>query len=426
MKIKTSNEFINGVFTLGFGTILAQLINVIAQLLMTRLVDPSELGVYTYIISLAQLIVPIASLKLEMLIITEKSDLEAQYITDTSIILTVLVSVVYLIVLFSMKALGFSSINVVGNLIYAIPIIVLLNGIRYIFDSYNNRYKDYSLISKINILRESTISIFQIVLSVLSFGAIGLTVGYSMGPLIGLKKQSILYVANFRHRIRINVNKFIDVLKSNRSHVIYMVPGQFINTFSYTLIILFVTAHYSTLQVGLYSLTTRILTLPLVLIAMNVNKIFLKQLSEVVYYKKSTWITFKKTVFYLTITSGTIFFLIGLFAPILTSVLFGSAYYTAGNYMRIFCFMYALRFVTSSMVGTYIIFNKQQVDVVFQIVLVLMGGIISFLAKKLNLNIETYFALISFFYGLTYIINLLNMGWITKKQSKILLEELND
>ena len=93
MTDKSRNSIWRGIFVMGFGTVLAQMINVLVQPILTRIVSAETLGIYTYIVSLATMVIPVASLKMDMLIVSEKDDEQAQYITDVSLILDVIVSV---------------------------------------------------------------------------------------------------------------------------------------------------------------------------------------------------------------------------------------------------------------------------------------------------------------------------------------------
>ena len=68
-------------------TVVAQSINIIAQPILTRLISAETLGIYTFLVSLANMAIPVASLKLDMLIVSEDSDDEAQYVTDLSIVI---------------------------------------------------------------------------------------------------------------------------------------------------------------------------------------------------------------------------------------------------------------------------------------------------------------------------------------------------
>ena len=84
MRNVKSNSIWIGITHMGLGTVLAQMINIVAQPILTRIFPAETLGIYTYIISLATMIIPVASLKLDMLIVSESDDKEAQYITAVS------------------------------------------------------------------------------------------------------------------------------------------------------------------------------------------------------------------------------------------------------------------------------------------------------------------------------------------------------
>lgn len=88
-----------GILHMGLGTVLAQMINIVVQPILTRIFPTETLGIYTYLISLATMIIPVASLKLDMLIVSEPNEKEAQYITDACIIINILISLIYAIVI---------------------------------------------------------------------------------------------------------------------------------------------------------------------------------------------------------------------------------------------------------------------------------------------------------------------------------------
>ena len=144
------------------GTVLAQSINVLVQPILTRIVPAETLGIYTYLISLASMVIPVASLKLDMLIVSERSDKEAQYITDVSIMIVIFVSVVYLLIILLSNCMSQENVfNKYGLLTLFVPAIVFTSGLRFLFISYNNRYKQYQLIARIGLLREGSRAIIQ-------------------------------------------------------------------------------------------------------------------------------------------------------------------------------------------------------------------------------------------------------------------------
>ena len=131
------NSIWTGILHMGLGTILAQTINIIAQPILTRIFSAEILGIYTYLISLATMIIPVASLKLDMLIVSEPDDIEAQYITDICIVINFLIFIIYSVIIwFAYTSSNINIFNKYGMIIFVVPVIVFTNGLRFLFISY--------------------------------------------------------------------------------------------------------------------------------------------------------------------------------------------------------------------------------------------------------------------------------------------------
>ena len=98
--IGSSDNIWSGILQMGLGTVLAQLINIVVQPILTRVVSAETLGIYTYIVAMATMIIPVASLKLDMLVVSEADDGAAQYTTDVCIYINLAISAIYTIVIF--------------------------------------------------------------------------------------------------------------------------------------------------------------------------------------------------------------------------------------------------------------------------------------------------------------------------------------
>lgn len=195
-----------GILHMGLGTVLAQMINIVVQPILTRVFSAETLGIYTYLISLATMIIPVASLKLDMLIVSEPNDKEAQYITDACIIINVLISLIYAVVIIVGYQVSDNNIfNKYGMVIYIVPVLVFTNGLRFLFISYLNRYKEYKTISVIAIIREAIRAIIQVGAGFLSLGVFSLSMGYAVSPLFGLNIQMKNYIKKLKERPRLNV-----------------------------------------------------------------------------------------------------------------------------------------------------------------------------------------------------------------------------
>lgn len=198
-----------GILHMGLGTVLAQMINIVVQPILTRVFPAETLGIYTYLISLATMIIPVASLKLDMLIVSEPNEKEAQYITDACIIINILISLIYaIVIIFGYQVSDNNIFNKYGIIIYVVPVLVFTNGLRFLFISYLNRYKKYKTISIIAIIREAIRAVIQVGAGFLSLGVFSLSMGYAVSPLFGLNIQMRNYLKELKERPRINLKKF--------------------------------------------------------------------------------------------------------------------------------------------------------------------------------------------------------------------------
>ncbi|USK63481.1 lipopolysaccharide biosynthesis protein [Peribacillus frigoritolerans] len=415
----------SGIISLGLGTIIAQSITILIQPILTRLITPEELGIYTFIISMATLIIPVAALKLEMLIVIEENDENAELLTDVGIIAVIFTTLIYTLFILVMLCIGNNSFEEIGLYSLLIPFIVLTNGLRFIFISHNNREKKYSLIARISVLRELTMGIMQVLSGILGGGAGGQTLGYGLSPIFGLRIQAKEYIYRYKKRDKIKISQMLFFIKKNKNHIKFLVPAQFINSFSYALITLSVISLFSATEAGYYAITINVLGIPLVLITNNVSKVYLQKMGEDYRKGNSVWDTFLSVIKVMGSLSIIGFSVLTIIGPSLTKLVFGEGYIESGKYISILCFMFAFRFVASSIIGSYVIFNKQYLDTLFQTILVLSGIIIYFLSDLFNLSIYKYFELISIVYGIIYLLIIINIGYLCKRQNTNEINNIN-
>lgn len=377
---------------MGLGTVLAQMINIVVQPILTRIFPTETLGIYTYLISLATMIIPVASLKLDMLIVSEPNEKEAQYITDACIIINILISLIYAIVIIVGYQVSDNNIfNKYGIIIYVVPVLVFTNGLRFLFISYLNRYKEYKTISIIAIIREAIRAVIQVGAGFLSLGVFSLSMGYAVSPLFGLNIQMRNYLKELKERPRINLKKFKEiVLVKGKRQILFLVPAQFINSFSASLVTISITALFSAKILGYYSAGVRILDIPIVFITSNVSKVCYQRISENVANKKPVLRTLMSVIIVLSAVSIMGFGTLYVIAPRLSEIVFGQGYRVAGEYIRCLCVMYAVRLVATSFAGVYTVFKKQNFELILNILLIVSAGVSYVVCSMFNFEVITY------------------------------------
>ena len=422
--MKKKNSIWSGIIHMGLGTVLAQMINIIAQPLLTRLFPAEKLGIYTYLISLATIIIPVASLKLDMLIVSEKSDDEAQYITDSCIILNIIVSVLYAIIILIGYNISDNNIfNKYGLIIFVVPFLVFTNGIRFLFISYLNRYQEYKKISIIAIIREGIRAMIQIGAGFLSMGVFSLTMGYAVSPLFGLKIQMKNYLKKYKERTKLSFKKFKEIIfLKGKQQILFLVPAQFINSFSSSLVTISITALYSEKALGYYSAGVRILDIPIIFITSNVSKVCYQRISENVANNKPVLKTLISVIVVLSIISLTGFSILYFIAPEIAEIIFGNGYRIAGEYIRYLCVMYSIRLIATSFAGVYTVFRKQNFELFLNILLIVSAGLTYIVCKTINCEVTTYLKFINIGYTIVYILMILGYLIICNNYDKKIKE----
>ena len=405
---------------MGLGTVLAQMINIVVQPILTRIFPTETLGIYTYLISLATMIIPVASLKLDMLIVSEPNEKEAQYITDACIIINILISLIYAIVIIVGYQVSDNNIfNKYGIIIYVVPVLVFTNGLRFLFISYLNRYKEYKTISIIAIIREAIRAVIQVGAGFLSLGVFSLSMGYAVSPLFGLNIQMRNYLKELKERPRINLKKFKEiVLVKGKRQILFLVPAQFINSFSASLVTISITALFSAKILGYYSAGVRILDIPIVFITSNVSKVCYQRISENVANKKPVLRTLMSVIIVLSAVSIMGFGTLYVIAPRLSEIVFGQGYRVAGEYIRCLCVMYAVRLVATSFAGVYTVFKKQNFELILNILLIVSAGVSYVVCSMFNFEVITYLKFMNTGYTIVYLMMLLGYIVMCKNYDK--------
>ena len=409
-----------GILHMGLGTVLAQMINIVVQPILTRVFPAETLGIYTYLISLATMIIPVASLKLDTLIVSEPNEKEAQYITDACIIINILISLIYAIVIIVGYQVSDNNIfNKYGIIIYVVPILVFTNGLRFLFISYLNRYKEYKTISIIAIIREAIRAVIQVGAGFLSLGVFSLSMGYAVSPLFGLNIQMRNYLKELKERPRINLKKFKEiVLVKGKRQILFLVPAQFINSFSSSLVTISITALFSAKILGYYSAGVRILDIPIVFITSNVSKVCYQRISENVANKKPVLRTLMSVIIVLSVVSIMGFGTLYVIAPRLSEIVFGQGYRVAGEYIRCLCVMYAVRLVATSFAGVYTVFKKQNFELILNILLIVSAGVSYVVCSMFNFEVTTYLKFMNTGYTIVYLLMLLGYIVMCKNYDK--------
>ena len=345
----------------------------------------------------------IMSLRYDVCIVSEPSERKSFALIKLSIyialILSCLVAIGYVLYFYMRDS---NSNYVLLGLIAGL--LVLLMGIINVLTAYNNRHCAYGLITKTYTVRVFAQNICNLIAGFLGAGAIGLSFSQLVGYCAGVRgqiKPLLLHRNEIRHSTKCEIKA---VAKENKNQALMSAPATLANGLSYSLINYFIEALYSISEVGFYSISYRILGLPITVISGNVSRVFLerasKEYGEVGNFKK----TYKTTVLMLAAMGLPIGVAMVAFAPAACGLVFGAGWEVAGTYISILTPMFILRFVAGGVNCAAIITNKQHIDLGVQVSLTLSAFLVFVLGKTLGWEIQTFLTVLNLIYSIIYII----------------------
>ena len=121
----------------------------------------------------------------------------------------------------------------------------------------------------------------------------------------------------------------------------------------------------------------------------------------------------KMILFSFVPAAGMMIFLM-VFAPVLFELIYGGTWRMAGEYVRILSPMFGFRMTVGAVGFSFILANKQKVELLFQIFLLAAFGTLVMLSYVLNFEIVVFLTLLSIAYSVIYICELFAMLYYAK------------
>lgn len=327
---------------LATGSVVSQIIIVISSFALTRLYGPSELAVYAYILSVINTFNTIINANYNSAIVYEEDDQNVYALIKLSFIngllFTVLISIGCYFYFVSSPSL---------NNYTPFTIIVFLNLLAYsminIATSYNNRYREYKVMSTVIVVRSVIQNIGAVLLGFISFGSWGLLLPNALGQYAGLMKQSVILRQHVSQIYNTKFSSLKAVAKKHYRQPLFDLPSQFINSYSFSSITFFLETLYGLAELGYYSISIRLLGLPLSIISRNVGAILFKEAAEEQTNTGGFKRAYQKSLILLCVLSVPILLFMLLLGPRLSGILFGAGWQRAGVFIQLLAPLYAVR-----------------------------------------------------------------------------------
>lgn len=336
---------------------------------MTRLFSVEDIGFYTLFISFAAIFTAVLNLRYDMAIVSCREGEVFPLIKGCifiGVLLSVIATTIYYIYLIMQGILAVR--------MWTIPcfgILCIANSLSNILTSYNNRNQEYKIISSVYVIRNVIQNIAPLLLAFFSNDVLWLVIPYVIGQLFGLRRQSMSLRGKWRAILKTQRSDVLKPFISNRGYALYSTPAMLANSISYSSVTIALEALFSTTVVGYYSLTTRILGLPISLVGGNIAKVVFQESSDE--YSKTgrfqdAFIRAAKLLILVAVVS---FILIIFLAKPACTLFFGPTWEKAGEYIQLLAPMFSFQLVCTALSPGLLVSHKQSIELVFQVALAL-------------------------------------------------------
>ena len=400
------NKLVKQTGTLASGSVLAQIIGLLATPVLSRYYFPEDFGLLGSILTLAGIITVILSLKYELaIVLTEKRE-ETHSVVGLSLLIMIgLFIIIGGIMITKPSLLKYMGINNISTLIVFMLLLITLGlGIQNILYQWHTKFENYKTMSKNRVIQKISIVFLQLVIVLLFSNHFGLIWGFTIGLLLSL----LILILPLKHEIasfKINKQDLIQSSKKYFRFPLYTAPQNLLNAISQGLPVLLLGSFFDLKTVGFYFFAVRILQLPSSVIGGSIRQVFYKRASDLRTNIPQLFIEFKKTTFGLFCLIIIPVMIVFMFGPELFSFCFGSEWEKAGEMAKWMMLWIGIMFVNPPSNAVLLVLNKNNNQLVLDVLLVSLRALALYVGGSTGDIIYTIklFSVVGLFFNLILI-----------------------
>lgn len=372
-RLLPKSEFGRNVLTLMTGASIAQAIPIVISPILSRIYTPKDFGVFALYMAIVLIAGTIATGRYELAITLPLEEEDAKNLVFLALIISVSVSVVLMMItlVFNVQITSLLGNPEIGFWLYFIPVSVLLSGIYQSLNYWLIRQKHYKELALRNVLQGSATAAGQVAIGTSIAGSSGLFFGSILGQIVAVislikatKKSSL---TTLHSKILLGIKK-----QAHRYKRFPMLqgPSTIIEASSSQLPVVILGIFFGPVTVGLFSLSQKLVSIPTRIVGSSIGDVFRQRASKDFTRCGDSTEIFIATLKKLILISTPFFLIFFFFAQDLFSLIFGAKWRVAGEYAQIMTPLFWLSFIVSPLSVMFTIAEKQNLDLLIQILLI--------------------------------------------------------
>ena len=342
MKSFKINSLLKNILLLSTGTGIAQVIPMLASIILARLYTNNDYGDLSLFTSVTGIVGVIATLRYELTIILPKKTNDARNLLALCLVNSLIIGLISAIIIVFLRLLFKNRGDILHfNWLYLVPIMVICTGIYNTFDNWFNRQREFKNMASLKVIQSTTTSSFRILL-----GFVGITGGLIGGTVIGYIIVSFVNVGLFlkKNTLRCAYFPYKEMQKlavQYKDFSLYAAPGALLNSASIVGLPLLIAYFYSVKLAGIYFFANNLIRTPISLLTNATAQVFKSEAVQFVHADQienlKTLIRKVQKMAFLIIFP--VVLILSLFGNSIFSFLFGNQWGTSGDLIKYFGFV---------------------------------------------------------------------------------------
>lgn len=407
--------YLRSILLLTSGSMLGQVIGFVGSMIMTRIYTASEIGIMTTVVSFSGIFAPVINGRFDFALVKEQRDKYIFALVKLSIYIGVFLSLFISLGSFIYFTGIDGFISPFMSIVFVFFILVI-QAFSNVFKSYNNNIGDFKTMTSVIVMRRFAEEVSMTVFGLLGWKAIGLLVSRVIGQYFGMKREIKNIKKSFINILSVQRKDMVEAYNIHKRQLYYSAPAALMNAGSYSLISLVIGKFFGLEVLGVYAISFAVLGLPLSVISGNVSKVYFSEASKE-YAKKGVFNeSTSKTLIFLIFFAIILFFVMYYLFPMIVPFIYGDKYEMSGFMIRILSPMFAVRFVSSAINTGLVVCNKQNFELIIQLLFMISVALLAILCNYRFLSITTFLLGVSVSYSIVYLINLISICYFSKNK----------
>lgn len=372
-----------GALSLLAGNTISKAILTIGGLFLANWYGPESYGVYSVFLSYIVILPALSSLQLDNILMLQKGSTEVRNVFSGTILVTAFLTFLIIFVVFALNAFGIINVPLPPFVLFLCGVGGILTGWNLSQNAMFTKYKLFNQISTAFILASSFSVGFQFLFYALGWKENGLIYGW----LVGLF-ASFLYnlrVSKDRWR-RVDFPSFKESIRENKNIVKYQYTSTAINTVANNILPVLVILYFGKLEVGVYALSMKILSTPLVLMASSVSKIYFQKSVQLYYHNRKGLqrLTHKICLSSFLVILVFVILINTLGIYILEMIYSGDEWVGLRKYTLILSIWILARSAINPITNIMVVINRNQYSLIFNVYLLIVNSIAIYVGVYFN------------------------------------------